>query len=90
MEKIVTSTGFECEIDRDALNDMELFDCICKLQDGDMMQLPKIFGKILSEDDIKRLYDHCRTESGRVPIEQVSEELNNIFTAMSGGVAKKS
>ena len=89
MGKVVTSTGFECEIDPDALNDMELFDCICKLQDGDMMQLPKIFGKLLSDEDYERLKDHCRTESGRVPIERVSEELNNIFTGMSG-IGKKS
>lgn len=89
MEKVVTSTGFKCNIDPDALNDMDLFDCICKLQDGDMMQLPKIFGKLLSDEDYERLKDHCRTESGRVPIERISEELNNIFTGMSG-IGKKS
>ena len=89
MEKVVTSTGFECEIDPDALNDMELFDCIMKLQKGDMMQLPEIFGKLLYEEDYERLKDHCRTESGRVPIERISEELNNIFTEMSG-IGKKS
>lgn len=87
--EVVTSTGFKCNIDPDALNDMELFDCICKLQDGDMMQLPKIFGKLLSDEDYERLKDHCRTESGRVPIERISEELNNIFTGMSG-IGKKS
>lgn len=87
--EVVTSTGFKCNIDPDALNDMDLFDCICKLQDGDMMQLPKIFGKLLSEEDYNRLKDHCRTESGRVPIERISEELNNIFTGMSG-IGKKS
>lgn len=87
--EVVTSTGFKCNIDPDALNDMDLFDCICKLQDGDMMQLPKIFGKLLSDEDYNRLKDHCRTESGRVPIERISEELNNIFTGMSG-IGKKS
>ena len=89
MEKVVTSTGFECNIDPDALNDMELFDCIMKLQNGDMMQLSAIFGKLLSEEDYNRLKDHCRTESGRVPIEKMAEELNNIFTGMSG-IGKKS
>lgn len=87
MTRIVTGTGFECEIDENCMNDMELFDAIIELQDGDATQIPRILSKILPKETKKRLYDHCRRD-GRVPIEAVTEELNSIFTGMNGAGKK--
>lgn len=84
MTNIITETGFQCELDERRMDDMELFDAVVALQDGDATQIPRILSKLLPVQEKKRLYDHCRLPDGRVPVEKVTAELNSIFSGMNG------
>lgn len=80
--KIKTKSGFECEIDEKALDDAELLDLLVDIDDGDVMQFPRVVKKLLGNENKKALYDHLRTEDGRVPNEPLSAELGEIFRAL--------
>ncbi len=86
VKHIKTSTGLEIDIDEDIIDDMELFDAIADLQNGNVMMVPTVISKVCGEQK-KALYDHCRNESGRVPAQAVSSEIAEIFEELN---AKKS
>jgi hypothetical protein len=73
-----TKSGFEFNLDDEAMNDMELLEDLKKLDSGDVLAVPSILERMLGKqkDD---LYNHVRTESGRVPIDALVEELKGIF-----------
>lgn len=89
MKHIITDTGFEVDLDIELLDDMELFDTIIEIDEGKYENIPKFLRKILSEKDIKRLYDHVRLESGRVPASKVALEIGNIFATLNEVEGKK-
>ena len=78
--EIRTSSGFCCEIDEAAINDMELLEDLEELD-----RVPCALRRLLGEQGKRALYDHLRTESGRVPVDKVSVELAEIF----GGLKSK-
>ena len=86
MKHIVTESGFEIDIDETCLDDMELFDAIVDLQNGDATTIPLILRKVLGTGK-SALYEHCRADDGRVPTTVVPEEIKQIFETLN---AKKS
>lgn len=80
---IITASGFECDIDEETINDAELLDLICEL-DGDVnvMAFPKICKKLLGEAKTT-LYDHLRTDDGRVPFEKLGDEIGEIIKGLN-------
>jgi hypothetical protein len=89
LKHVVTDTGFEVDLDIEILDDMELFDLIIELDEGQYKNIPKFLRKILNEKDIKRLYDHVRLESGRAPASRVVAEIGNILNAFNEDGGKK-
>ena len=80
--KVKTRSGFECEVDENVLNDMEIIDLALEADEDEQNQLiiyGKLIRKILPDDTKKRLYDHIRDESGRVPPDKLLEELTDMF-----------
>ncbi len=86
---IITETGFEVDLDIELMDDMELFDLIVELDEGNLGKIPKLLKKVLNKEDIKRLYDHVRLEGGRVPATSVVLELGNIMNAFNEVGGKK-
>lgn len=86
-----TATGFEYEVNANALDNMELLDAFVDLQtnENDLAAMKTIILLLLGRDGKKALYDHVRVEDGRVPVEKVSAEVAEIFNAL-GDVGKKS
>lgn len=82
MLKAKTESGFECEIDEGILNDVEILDVFCELEDGNPAHVGKAVKKML-RDDAKRLYDHVRTEDDRVPVEALGKELADIVNSIN-------
>lgn len=78
-QKITTSSGFSCVVAPEALNDMEIIDCLVEAQEGDLTAWTKVIKKMFSPEEKKRLYDHIRDESGRVPPEKLMQEIGEIF-----------
>lgn len=81
--KVKTTTGFECEIDTEVLNDMEVLDLVVRIDGGDALAYSPFLTKILGKDNKARLYDHVR-EDGRVPIEKVAAEVGEILEQAGG------
>lgn len=79
-----TKTGFEFEYDEKKLNNMEWIDALADADDGDVKALRDTFRMILDKDTLKKLYDHVRTEDGRVPLDSLSNELKDIVAASEG------
>ena len=82
MKKGKTSTGFEFEIDENKFNNMEFLDALAEsTEDG--LAFPKALNFILSKEQKKALYDHVRTEDGRVPVEDIDREVTEMMEACS-------
>lgn len=79
MTKIKTNSGFEIEIDENRIDDMEFFEDITEIDQGNFMKLPSVIKRLFGEEGKARLYDHIRTEDGRVPVLALSDELTDVF-----------
>lgn len=77
-------SGFEYQVDKDVLNDMELLDLIVEV-DTNPLAISKVIKKLLGEDQRRKLYDHLRTEKGNVPVLAVSEAVAEIFKSSKQG-----
>lgn len=88
--KGTTSTGFEYEIETEALNDMEVVDSLVDMMDSDedeikaMKSIKKLIDKVLGAKQKKALYDHVNT-NGRIPIEKVNAEFLEILSSTKSG-----
>lgn len=83
--RIKTRTGFECDIDQTRMNDMELLDNIVELENGNTLALSRVIGKLFPAVVKVALYDHVRTEDGRVPFDKLSEEIADVFNGLKDG-----
>lgn len=82
MIKGTTQTGFKFSIDPDAVKDMEFIELAADAEENGLL-LPKMIEHILGKEQKKKLYDHVRNSKGRVMVEDVSEEIKDIFNAIS-------
>ena len=87
MTSIKTSSGFSCDVDESAMNDMELLEDLAAIDRGDISVLPGALSRIVGSENKRKLYDHVRI-NGRVPIDSVSQEIGEIITQL--GSKKKS
>lgn len=85
MREVKTESGFVCEVDEQAFNDMELLEDLAALDGGDVRRVPAIVVQLLGTEGKKALYNHIRTESGRVPIDAAVEEIKRVMEALSEG-----
>lgn len=82
MKEVKLSDGFALEIADNAMDNMELIDALAEMaNDEDYLAICKVVKLILGKDGRKKMYDHLRTEDGRVPVEKVSEAIKEIFSA---------
>ena len=74
-----TKSGFAYNLRDGYEDDMELLELLTEMDDGNAAVLPKVITRILGDDQKKKLYDHCRTDDGRVPMTAVADEIAQIF-----------
>lgn len=82
-----TSTGFKFAIDENNFNDMEFIEVLKKVTEIEtennasdyVMLLPDIIKFMFDEKQKKALYDHCRNEKGKVPLDRVNQEVMEII-----------
>lgn len=80
-----TNSGFEIELDENALNDQELIDALVGLEDGEFLNLSRVTLRLLGKDGRKKLYDHLRGPNGRVPAEAVAQAIGELMNSFSAG-----
>lgn len=82
---VKTTSGFECDVNGDVLDDIEVLDYLAAIEGGEVMKYPKLLSKLFAPEVKKALYDHVRTEDGRVPYAAFDAEITDIFNAIQGG-----
>lgn len=85
LKHIKTSTGFECDVNESVLDDVEVLDLLAAIAGGEVIKYPRLLAKIFPDDVKAALYDHVRTEDGRVPYAAFDAEITDIFNALNGG-----
>lgn len=83
-----TKSGFLFALDENAVNNMELVDALAETEDDNPIAISRACLLLLGKDMRKNLYDHLRNDDGRVPVDAVSQELIEIFSAF-GAKGKK-
>jgi len=76
-----TKSGFAFALPETAVDNMELVDALADATDDNPLAVSRVCGLLLGKDLRRKMYDHVRTPDGRVPIENVSAELMEIFAA---------
>ena len=76
-----TRSGFSFEISENLGDNMELLEVLEEMSNKNPYALAKACKIVLGEQQKKALYDHLRTEDGRVPVEGVSDAITDIFEA---------
>jgi hypothetical protein len=83
IKHIKTASGFECDIDNEVLDDMEVLDDLAEIESGKLLKYPALITKLMGESGKRALYDHVRTEDGRVPYTAFEQEITEIFNALN-------
>lgn len=74
-----TKSGFEFNLDETRLDNMEFIDALAEAEENGLA-FSKVVKLMFDEDQRKALYDHLRTEDGRVPLEAVVNTVTEIMT----------
>lgn len=82
MKKIVLENGLELEVNESALNNMELFDAMAEMTEGNALALSNVVKLMLGNDNRKKLYDYVRKEDGTVPVEQIDKCVTEIMNLL--------
>lgn len=82
MKKIVLENGLELEVNESALNNMELFDALAEMTEGNALALSNVVKLMLGCDNRKKLYNFIRKEDGTVPLEQVDKCVTEIMNLL--------
>ena len=80
-----TESGFSIELEESALDNMEVLDALSDLDEGNPLAMSRLVVKLLGKDGKKRLYDHLRTEDGRVPASAIESAIMELFQSINVG-----
>lgn len=81
MIKGKTESGFEFEVDEQCIDDMELVDALSETMNDNPLAFSIVCTKLFGVDQKKALYDHLRNANGRVPLEEISKAIGDVFKA---------
>lgn len=85
-EKMISGTtesGFEFSLDPEALDDYELLEYLCDIDNGDVSKITVAANALLGDAQMKKLKEHLRNEKGRVSAKKMIEEITQIFQRSS-------
>lgn len=86
MKKIKLECGFEGEVFENVMDNMELVEDCAELQEtGNPVLLSRVLTTMIGPEQRKKLYDHLRTEDGRVPVAAVSNAFAELVKVFKSG-----
>lgn len=80
-----TKSGFEYTLEENVMDNMELVDVLADESDDISIRVSRIVKLVLPAEQRKQLYDHHRTQDGRVPVEAVYADISEIFASFGQG-----
>lgn len=75
-----TQSGFEFEIDKDRLDNMEFIDLLADLREGDYLKFSKLADFMLGKEQKAKLYEHITKIHGQPRIAEFGKEMTEILT----------
>lgn len=80
-----TKSGFEFQLEDDALDDYELLEELCDIDNGEITKIPHVSVMLLGNDQMNALKEHIRGENGRVSAKKMAGEIGEILTKSKEG-----
>ena len=88
MRKGTTESGFKFKFDEEDWNDMEFIELMAAAEENPL-KYPALIERMIGKEQKDALYEHCRNDKGRVPVDVVKKEIDEIFE-VAGQDAKNS
>lgn len=85
MIKGTTTSGFEFEIEDEALDDYELLEDLAALDNGEISKLFSVSDRFLGTVQHVLLKEHLRGKTGRVSAAKMMEEITEIMNSCQAG-----
>lgn len=85
MRRGKTESGFEFEVNEEILDDYELLELLCQIDDGDTQCTIKMVDRLLGSEQKEKLKDHVRDENGKVSARKLLAEVGEIFNLIKEG-----
>lgn len=79
MNKIKTSSGFECQISQDMLDDWDLLEILRSFDKGNPQLVIDAFEMLLGTDQYNRLKEHLRKD-GKLKATDMMKEFSEIMS----------
>ncbi len=83
-----TKSGFKFSVDPEAVKDMEFLELVGEAE-ANPTRLGKMYECMLGKEQKKALYDHVRNKNGRVLIDDIKNESDEIFEAINNSEETK-
>lgn len=77
----ITKSGFHFRLDQEVLDDYELLEELCEIDNGNNAMIVNAANRILGKEQMQKLKDHLRNENGRVPATKMGEEIAEILAS---------
>ena len=77
----ITESGFEFQLEDEALDDYELIEELRKVDKGDIACIVDVVDRLLGKEQKEKLKEHLRKENGRVSASGMFDEVTQIFNA---------
>jgi len=81
MEKGTTKSGFEFEIDESVFDDWDLLERLNAIDKGNTAIVVDVATDILGQEQLDRLKDHLRSDTGKLTITAMTDAIGEIFEA---------
>ena len=77
----ITKSGFEYTIPEEALDDMDLLECLQKMdEEGKFWIISKALVIMFGQEQKDAYYDFLREKYGRAPVSVITEDVSEIFS----------
>ena len=89
MNTIKTKSGFEYQVEEDAMDDLEVFDAIRAASDPDLSGMEKTaaffraFQGIIGDEQDKALREYLKEKNGKVKTSDYRKEIDDFFTNLN-------
>lgn len=85
MIKGTTKSGFEFELEENAVDDYEFLEKVCEIDKGNVSLITGAVSDLLGEEQKERLKEYIRDEKGKVSIKRMIEEFTEILQSDKNG-----
>ena len=80
-----TKSGFSFAVDEEILDDYDMLEMLCKIDEGQTSLTIKMVNTLLGEEQKEKLKSHVKEKCGRVSAKVLLAEVMEIFSATKEG-----